>query len=113
MLRGDIYKANLNPTQGSEQAGTRPVIIVSRDAINEHSPVVIVVPVTGAENKSRVYPTHILLKAGDGGLSKDSIAVAEQVRAITKSRLTINVGHLKLEQMSLISAALKIAMDLP
>jgi len=113
MRRGDIYQANLNPTQGSEQAGTRPVIIVSRDAINEHSPVVIVVPVTGAENRARMYPTHILLKAGEGGLTKDSIAVAEQVRAITKSRLTANLGHLKLEHMSLISAALKIAMDLP
>lgn len=113
MRRGDIYQANLNPTQGSEQAGTRPVIIVSRDAINEHSPVVIVVPVTGAENRARMYPTHILLKAGEGGLTKDSIAVAEQVRAITKSRLTTNLGHLKLEHMSLISAALKIAMDLP
>jgi mRNA interferase MazF len=113
MRRGDIYQANLNPAQGSEQAGTRPVIIVSRDAINEHSPVIIVVPITGAENKARIYPTHILLKAGDGGLTKDSIAVAEQVRAITKSRLTLNLGHLKLEHMSLISAALKIAMDLP
>jgi mRNA interferase MazF len=113
MRRGDIYQANLNPTQGSEQAGTRPVIIVSRDAINEHSPVVIVVPITGAENRARMYPTHILLKAGEGGLTKDSIAVAEQVRAITKGRLTANVGHLKLEHMSLISVALKIAMDLP
>ena len=113
MRRGDIFQANLNPTQGSEQAGTRPVIIVSRDAINDHSPVVIVVPITGAENKSKIYPTHVLLTAGTGGLSKDSLAIAEQVRAITKTRLKVNIGHLKLEHMSLISTALKIAMDLP
>jgi mRNA interferase MazF len=113
MRRGDIYMADLNPTQGSEQSGTRPVIIVSRDAINEHSPVVIVVPLTGAEHKRKRYPTHVLLNAGVGGLSRDSIAVTEQVRAITKTRLTENVGQLKPEHMSIISAALKIAMDLP
>jgi mRNA interferase MazF len=113
MRRGDIYLADLNPTQGSEQSGRRPVIIVSRDAINEHSPVVIVVPLTAAENKTRVYPTHVLLKCGAGGLTRDSIAVTEQVRAITKTRLTTFVGQLKREQMGAVSAALKIAMDLP
>jgi mRNA interferase MazF len=113
MRRGDIYQADLNPTQGSEQFGTRPVVIVSRDAINEHSPVIIIVPITGAENKSRLYPTHVQLGAGIGGLAKDSIAVTEQVRAIAKTRLKTNIGQLKLEHMSLISAALKIAMDLP
>jgi mRNA interferase MazF len=113
MQRGDIYQANLNPTQGSEQAGTRPVIIVSRDAINDNSPVVIAVPVTGAENKAKRYPTHVPLPAGAGGLVKDSLAITEQVRAITKARLKVNMGHLRLEHMSLISAALKIALDLP
>jgi mRNA interferase MazF len=113
MRRGDVYQADLNPVQGSEQAGTRPVIIVSRDAINENSPVIIVVPLTGAENKSKLYPTHILLNAGTGGLTKDSIALAEQVRAITKTRLRVNVGQLRHDHMRLISTALKIAMDLP
>ena len=67
MRRGDVYQADLSPVQGSEQAGTRPVIIVSRDAINDNSPVVIIVPITGAENKRKIYPTHILLPAGEGG----------------------------------------------
>ena len=112
MRRGDVYLADLNPVQGSEQAGTRPVIIVSRDALNESSPVVIVVPTTGAEHKPKLYPSHVPLKAGTGGLAKDSIAIAEQVRAITKVRLQRNIGQLRLEHMSLISVALKIAMDL-
>ena len=113
MRRGDIYQADLNHTRGSEQAGARPVIIVSRDALNEHSPVIIVVPITGAENKSKLYPTHVWLGAGAGGLIKDSIAVTEQVRAIAKTRLKANIGQLKPEHMGLISGALKIAMDLP
>lgn len=44
LKRGDVYLARLDPTESSEQAGTRPVIIVSRDAINASSPVVVVVP---------------------------------------------------------------------
>ena len=48
MIRGDVYDARLSPTEGSEQAGMRPVIIVSRNAINQHSPVIVVVPLTDA-----------------------------------------------------------------
>ncbi len=113
MQRGDVYQADLHPVQGSEQAGTRPVIVVTRDALNDHSPVVIIVPITGAENKKKLYPTHILLPAGTGGLAQDSIAIAEQVRAIAKTRLRVNMGQLRHEHMNRISTALKIAMDLP
>lgn len=44
--RGDIYYANLNPVIGSEQGGTRPVLIISNDVGNKHSPTVIVAPIT-------------------------------------------------------------------
>lgn len=113
MQRGDVYQADLNPSRDSEQAGTRPVIVVSRDAINENSPVVVVVPLTGAENKRKIYPSQVLLKAGTGGLAKDSVVLGEQIRAISKSRLSTQLGHLKLEQMGMISSALKITLDLP
>ncbi|MBI3360500.1 MAG: type II toxin-antitoxin system PemK/MazF family toxin [Chloroflexi bacterium] len=56
MKRGDVYDARLDPTEGSEQAGTRPVVIVSRDVINDASTVVIVVPLTNAANLKRAYP---------------------------------------------------------
>ncbi|HUM68478.1 MAG TPA: type II toxin-antitoxin system PemK/MazF family toxin, partial [Chloroflexota bacterium] len=46
MRRGDVFDARLNPTEGSEQAGVRPVVVVSRDAINQYSSVIVVVPVT-------------------------------------------------------------------
>jgi mRNA interferase MazF len=54
MIRGDVYLAVLDPSQGSEQAGTRPVIVVSRDAINKLSPVVVIVPLTSRANKNRI-----------------------------------------------------------
>lgn len=113
MLRGDVYWATLHPTKGSEQAGTRPVIVVSRNAINANSPVVIIVPVTGLEHKAKIYPSQVVLKAGDGGLAKDSVALGEQVRAIAKKRLMKQLGHLPPQRLVSLNDALKIAMDLP
>ena len=51
--RGDVFLARLSPTEGSEQQGTRPVVVVSRDAINQYSPVVVVVPLTDRAHKTK------------------------------------------------------------
>jgi mRNA interferase MazF len=113
MKRGDVYSAALDPSQGSEQAGTRPVIIVSRDAINLHSPVVVIVPLTSRTNKNRLLPSHVEIKMGEGGLTADSVALCEQVRAISTTRLTRVLGHLSAVTISQLNGALKIALDLP
>ena len=113
MLRGDVYQVSLDPVQGSEQAGLRPVVIVSRDAINKSSPIVIAIPLTGVEHCPRVYPSQVLIKSGTGGLTEDSVALGEQVRAIAQKRLCKYLGHLPPELMTQISVALKIALDLP
>lgn len=113
MRRGDVYLAILDPTQGSEQSGTRPVIIVSRDPINATSVVVIIVPVTSRTNKSHIYPSHVEMKVGEGGLTADSVALCEQVRAIARSRLQKHLGHLSTQRVSQVNAALKITLDLP
>ena len=110
--RGDVYKARLDPSEGSEQAGERPVIIMSRDAINQSSPVVVIVPVTDRSHKARIYPSHVVLKTGEGGLTKESVALGEQVRAINKTRFTGYVGHLSNNSITQIGAALKITLDL-
>ena len=111
--RGDVFEADLNPPEGSEQAGTRPVVVVSRDAINATSPNMVIVPVTSLENKRRLYPSHVVLKAGSGGLSKDSVALAEHVRSISQTRLRRYLGHLRPDQMAHISVAIKVTLDLP
>lgn len=111
--RGDVVRANLHPAEGSEQDGIRPVVVVSRDAINRSSPVVIIVPFTDAANKSRIYPSHVLFKAGTAGLAMDSVAVCEQVRAISKTRLKSLLGKLNRAELTSIEAALKITLDLP
>lgn len=109
--RGDVYLARLDPTEGSEQAGDRPVVVVSRDAINQNSSVVIVVPCTDVNHKRRIYPSHVVIKTGDGGLTKDSVALGEQVRAINTGRFLKHMGHLNQATIVQIGAALKIALD--
>jgi len=113
MNRGEVYQADLSPTQGSEQSGTRPVIIVSRDALNAISTVVIVVPVTGRENRRRIYPSQLEIKARDGGLSKDSVALCEQLRAISKTRLKKRLGMLSNRTVAFLNLTLRITLDLP
>jgi mRNA interferase MazF len=112
MLRGEVYQASLDPISGSEQGGTRPVLIVSRNAINANAPIVIAVPLTSRANKKHLYPTHVELSAGEASLPRDSVALCEQVRAISKNRLTKRIGQINAEKMSLVDSALRIALDL-
>jgi mRNA interferase MazF len=113
MKRGEVYDARLEPVEGSEQGGTRPVIIVTRDAINAYSPVVLAVPCTTYKTGKRVYPTQVLIQASNSGLTSDSIAMADQVRVLSKTRLLRLRGILSDEAMILLNQALLIALDLP
>lgn len=112
MKRGDIFDARLNPTEGSEQPGVRPVIIVSRNAINQNSPVIVVVPVTKTANVRWSYPNNVLIAAGSGGLTVESVALGGQVRAVAKSRLLRHRGRLPVGVMQKIDRALRITLDL-
>ena len=111
-VRGDVFNARLDPTEGSEQAGTRPVVVVSRDSINANSPVVVVVPITDASNVKRVYPSHVFLTRSAGGLKMDSVAKAEQIRAIQTSRFMGYVGRLDGPSLKMIDEAIKITLAL-
>lgn len=112
MRRGNVFDARLYPTEGSEQAGIRPVIVVSRDAINQYSPVIVVVPLTSAKNVKRSYPNNVLIQAGNGGLTADSVALGGQVRAITKARLLRQRGTLSPGVMAQVDQILRITLDL-
>ncbi|MCB0079000.1 MAG: type II toxin-antitoxin system PemK/MazF family toxin [Anaerolineales bacterium] len=112
MKRGDIFDARLNPTEGSEQAGVRPVVIVSRDAINKNSSVIVVVPLTKAANVKRNYPNNVTIPKGEGGLTFESVLLGGQVRAISKSRLLRQRGTLLASTMQQVAHALRITLDL-
>ncbi|MGB2623440.1 MAG: type II toxin-antitoxin system PemK/MazF family toxin [Candidatus Acidiferrum sp.] len=112
MVRGELYLANLDPIAGSEQGGTRPVLVVSRNALHTNAPIAIVVPITSRENKRRLYPTHVELRAGEGDLKKDSVVLCEKVRAVSKNRLTKRIGQIGPQALIAVDSALKIALHL-
>jgi mRNA interferase MazF len=111
--RGDVYDARLDPTEGSEQRGPRPVIIVSHDSINDHRRVVVVVPCTTRRLGRRLLPSQVVIDAGEGGLDVESVALCEQVRAIGKHRLFHFRGVLPRRTMARLERALLLTFDLP
>ncbi|MBM3135458.1 MAG: type II toxin-antitoxin system PemK/MazF family toxin [Chloroflexi bacterium] len=112
MRRGEVYLVRFDPTEGSEQAGTRPAVIVSREAINQYSPVIVVCPLTAAANIPRFYPSDVLVQAPEGGLTMDSVVLTGQVRAVAKSRLLQRLGLLSAVTMDRVNQAIKITLNL-
>ena len=109
--RGDIFYADLSPVVGSEQGGTRPVLIVQNDTGNRHSPTVIAAAITSQTGKARL-PTHISLAGHDVGLTKDSVVLLEQIRTIDKRRLRERMGRIDDQSMVNINHALSVSFGL-
>lgn len=96
--KGDIYYAILDPIIGSEQNGTRPVIIIQNDTGNKYSPTVLVAPITSKVKFKPHFPTHVFIKAS-GHIKHNSIALLEQIRVLDKSRLISYIDSLTKEQI--------------
>lgn len=109
--RGDIYMANLNPFKGSEQGGTRPVLVLQNNTGNLFCPTLIVAPLTTQVNKKKDQPTHYLL-SGVRGLPEDSVALLEQIKTIDKSRVISYLGKVSKEEMKGVDEALKISLGI-
>src|SRR5437016_8820071 len=109
--RGEVWMADLAPTVGTEQSGIRPVLIVQTDRANAHSPHTIVVPFT-TRIRQRLLPSHVLVPAGEGGLTQDSVALCEQIRVLDAGRLVARLGTLSAARMKEIGDALRIILDL-
>ena len=87
-VRGEIWSADLGGGRGHEQAGQRPVLIVSDDALNAGSAgLVIIVPLTSKVAKSKNIPAHVPSDPPEGGLKSPSVIICDQVRTISKDRL--------------------------
>ena len=109
--RGDIYYADLNPVIGSEQGGTRPVLIIANDTGNKYSPTVIIAAITSRVRTKAKLPTHTAIKDFEG-LSKDSVILLEQIRTIDKKRLREHIGMLDSQQILTADNALLISLGL-
>jgi len=110
-LQWSVVIANLEPIQGSEQGGQRPVLVVSNEEFNQTARNVTVLPLTST--RRTLYPAEVRLPAGVAGEPLDSIAMAHQVRTIAKRRLGGSLGQLRDPELrEAISEALREHLDL-
>lgn len=93
MKQGEIWYANLNPTKGSEQAGMRPVVILSGNLLNEYLNIVIVAPLTTKIKKYKGNP--ILHPTRSNGLKNESEVLVFHIRSISKNRLVKKLGKIE------------------
>ena len=108
--RGDIYLANLNPFRGSEQGGTRPVLVLQNNAGNFYAPTLIIAPITSQLHKLH-QPTHFLIRK-EGGLYRDSMVELEQIRTIDKSRVGFYIGRISRETMKKIDEVITVSLGM-
>jgi mRNA interferase MazF len=106
-----MMEANLDPAEGAEQKGTRPVLIVSNEEFNQVMPNVTVLPLTSTNR--RLYPSEVFLPRGKAGQPLDSIIMAHQIRTISKRRLKESLGYLEdLQLRDDVRTAIKEHLDL-
>lgn len=109
--RGEIWQANLNPTRGHEQAGLRPVLVISTNSFN-HGPsgLVVVLPLT---RTNRHIPLHIPILPPEGGLTSPSYVLCDAMRSISRDRLgNAAWGHVSPSTFNRIEEALRTLLEL-
>lgn len=90
-----IYRANLDPVVGSEQGKSRPVLVISEDAINDVLSIVNVLPIMSRKHGRRVYPNEALLPPEQHWLPNESIVLCHQIRTLDKQRLSSFYGSVQ------------------
>jgi len=97
--RWNIFLANLDPSVGSEQNRTRPVLVISNEEINKILPVVNVLPITTRKHNRNIYPNEFLLPSGIAGIKKESVVLCFQIRTLDKRRLIKKIGKISSAEM--------------
>lgn len=111
--RGEIYFVNLNPVKGREQAGERPVMVLSIDVINNLPLVVTVVVGTKGTNISRDYPTNVRIPAAESGLPMETVFLCFQIRSLDLARFPEKpAGQVSGELLEKIENAVRYCLGL-
>ena len=105
-LRGDLWWVALDPTVGSDISKTRPCLVLSTDTINEHRRTVVVIPLSSTPSPYR--PITVAVDC-DG---KPSVAVVDQIRAISKYRLLERIGPVEAQELESVESALRQVLEL-
>lgn len=109
--RGEVYLVNFDPTVGSEIKKTRLALVIQNDIANRYSPITIVAAIT-SKFDDELYPTEVLISAGEGGLKQDSVVVFDQLRTIDKRRIVKKLGKVNELTLKRSDIALKISVGL-
>ncbi|MBU0607276.1 MAG: type II toxin-antitoxin system PemK/MazF family toxin [Armatimonadetes bacterium] len=112
LRRGDVLAVRLDPVEGSEQGGTRPVLVISSDALNRQLPVVTVASIT-TRKVERVFSTEVLVLPPDGSLTRPSKVLLYQLRTVSPDRVLKKIGVVSADTLALVARALHVALDLP
>jgi mRNA interferase MazF len=108
--RGEVWLADLNPTRGHEQAGRRPVLVVSEDLFNQGpAGLVIVLPMTST---LRGVPSHVPVSAPEGGVRNKTAILCEAVRSVSLERLVVRWGAVEARTMAAVEDRLRILLRL-
>ena len=110
--RGDVVIVELDPTQGPEQRGTRPCLVVQNDVGNANAPTTVVVPFTTSVGE-QLYPFEVLVPAEECALREDSVALCSQIRTISiEHRISENLGSIPQERIDEVDTALEYSLGL-
>ncbi len=111
-FRGMVVEVNLEPVIGHEQGRSRPCVVIQNDIGNRYSSTTIVAPLTDAEHIQTPSPIYILVKKGDGGTTKDSYVLCDQIRTVDQRRFRRVYGTLSPPAMMAVDHALRVSLGL-
>lgn len=110
-FRGEIYYVAFDPSVGSEAKKARPALVLQNNRANRTSPIVIVAPVT-SRLSPRPYPTDVVIRAPEGGLTVDSAVQVNLIRAVDRRRLATRLGAVSAETMLRVYLAIQVSLGL-
>ncbi len=105
-LRGDLWWVALDPTVDSEISRTRPCLVLSTNAVNEHRRTVVVIPLSSSPSP---YPPITVAVDCEG---RSSVVVVDQIRAISKHRLRKRIGPVETQELESVESALRQVLEL-
>jgi mRNA interferase MazF len=110
-IRGELWQVRLDPIEGYEQAGTRPAVVVSEDRFNQGpAEMIVILPITGTQHN---ISYHVPVAPPEGGLTKQSFVMCDQIRAISTKRLIRRLGQMTPQTMTAIEIRLRPLLHLP
>ena len=111
--RGDIYFVNLNPIKGKEQAGNRPVLVLSIDALNQLPLVVTVIVGTKGTNVRKDFPTNVRVSSEESGLPLGTVFLCFQIRSLDHHRFSEQpMGQLSPQKMLEVEETVRYCLGL-